>query len=228
MDKGIFRGVGVGPGDPELLTLKAVRMLKECEVWAVPRTHGRDTLALDIASRVVEPRDKTVLYLDFPMRSEPEVMEANHRRQAAQLAQYLDRGRSVACLTIGDTSLYSTCAYLSELLLADGYVVETVPGVPSFCACAAVLNRPLTDMRLPLHIFPASFAGLEDWLAQPGGKVLMKSGSTLTEVRRLLDEKGLSNRAAAVTDCGLPGQKVFSTLTDMGDEGYFTTILIRP
>jgi precorrin-2/cobalt-factor-2 C20-methyltransferase len=106
-----------------------------------------------------------------------------------------------------------------------GYEAETIPGVTSFCACAALLNRSLTDMHAPLHILPASFLNLQEALALPGGKVLMKSSSALPEVLRRIRELGLSGRASVVSDCGLPTQRIYRNIDEAAAyESYFTTI----
>jgi precorrin-2/cobalt-factor-2 C20-methyltransferase len=104
----------------------------------------------------------------------------------------------------------------------------TIPGVTSFCACAAALNRSLTDMNSPLHILPASVPELGDMLSLRGGKVIMKSGSALGEIKQLLRERGLSERAALVSDCGLPTQQICPDIADAPEGSYFTTILISP
>ncbi|HWS29487.1 MAG TPA: precorrin-2 C(20)-methyltransferase [Clostridia bacterium] len=225
---GKLYGISVGPGDPELLTLKAVRTIKLCPVLAVPRTHGARTLALDIAEQAVDISNKDILYLDFLMSDDARATKENHARHAERIAAVLEKGRNVGMLSLGDASLYSTFPYIAERIIKLGYEAETVPGVTSFCACAAVLNRSLTEMRLPLTILPASYECLEEALDLPGGKIVMKPARTLARIKALAAKKGLAEKAAAVTDCGLPSQSVHESICDMPEDGYFTTILIRP
>ncbi len=227
MNTGKLYGVSVGPGDPALLTLKAVACIERCPVLATPRTAGGSSLALTIAQGAVDTSSKTIEYLDFKMTRDRDELERSHNELAQRIASHLDQGRDVAMLNLGDASLYSTYAYLRSILVAQGYQAETIPGVTSFCACAATLNCSLTDMHQPLHILPASTIDLRSALMQPGGKVLMKSGSSLPEVKALLHELGLAERASLVVDCGLPTQRVFTNIDEATAESYFTTILIH-
>lgn len=228
MARGTLYGVSVGPGDPELMTLKAVGRIARCPVLAVPRTAGNKTLALDIAARAVDVSGKEIVYLDFAMTRDPDTLAAIHRGLAGQIAEYLDAGQDVAMLSLGDASLYSSYSYLCQILLDSGYTAETIPGVTSFCACAAALNRSLTEMDFPLFILPASAPNLPALLSQPGGKVIMKSGKSLRAVKALLREQGLSDKAALVTDCGLPTERAFPDIDAADGTGYFTTVLIAP
>lgn len=228
MKQGKFYGVSVGPGDPSLMTLKAVSYIRQCGVLAAPRTADGHSLALSIAAGALDLSEKQIEFLDFLMTRNSDKRTKNHFALAERIASHLDAGRDVAMLNLGDASLYSSYSYLCHILLQRGYHVETIPGVTSFCACAALLNRSLTEMHTPLHILPASTPDLPSALALTGGKVLMKAGGALPEVIRLLHEQGLAERSALVTDCGLPTQQVCTNLDQITGENYFTTILIAP
>lgn len=228
MERGKLYGVSVGPGDPELLTLKAVSRLRQCGVLAAPRTAGGSSLALQIAAGAIDIAGKHIEYLDFLMTRDADKLAESHHLAADRIAKHLEAGQDVAVLNLGDASLYSSYSYLCALLTARGYAAETIPGVTSFCACAALLNRSLTAMHTPLHILPASMADLPSALALPGGKVLMKSGSSLPEIKRRLHDSGLAHRSVFVTDCGLPTQRVYLNIDEASAESYFTTILISP
>ena len=116
MKKGTFYGVGVGPGDPELLTLKAIRAMEHCPVIAAPETRGEKTLALDIARGAVDLSQKTILTLEFLMTRDKQKLEESHRAQARAVMEYLDQGQDVAMLNLGDVSIYSTFSYLLEII----------------------------------------------------------------------------------------------------------------
>lgn len=225
---GVFYGVGIGPGDPELLTLKALRVLERCPVIAAPQTKSGEMLALDIARQAAALEDKTILPLFFTMERDKEKQQQAHMCAADAVEEHLAAGRDVAMLNLGDVSIYATYSYLKDLLDQRGYETEMVPGVPSFCAVAAQLGVSLTTMNAPLHIVPAGGGPLRETLAMPGTKVLMKSGREFPQVRSTLREKGLLQYASMVQDCGLPTQQVYQTLESAPEEaGYFTTIIIK-
>ena len=227
--KGTFYGVSTGPGDPELITVRALRCLERVPVIAAPRTKGRNSMALEIVRGITDLSDKEILYLDFLMTKDPALLERSHRQLAEQVAGHLRAGKDVAMLNLGDASVYGTWGYLRDLVADEGYDVETIPGVPSFCAAAAALNASLTETGKPLTIIPGSFAGVPEALGWPGSKVLMKSASALPEVKRAIEDAGLTARTSAVSDCGLPEQKIIRDIGELnGTERYFTAILIGP
>lgn len=228
MKKGVLYGVSVGPGDPELLTVKAVRVLERCGVIAAPRTRSGGTLALDIVRRAVSLEGKTVLPMFFSMGRDKEEWRESHRRAAAEIQAHLDEGRDVAMPNLGDVSIYSTFGYLMELLREKGYEAVMIPGVPSFCAAAARLGVSLVSGDSPLHVIPVGGGSLEPALDWPGAKVLMKAGGHLPEVAEALRKGGQLERAALVEDCGLPTERVCSGLTeDMEKTGYFATVIVK-
>ena len=165
MKKGVFYSVGVGPGDPELITLKAVRTLERCPVVAAPQTKNGEMLALSIARQAVSLEGKTVVPLHFTMSRDKAQQHAAHLAAAQALRPHLDAGRDVAMLNLGDVSIYATAAYLADILAADGYETRMVPGVTSFCAVAARLNTSLTGIDTPLHIVPGGCGALEECLS---------------------------------------------------------------
>lgn len=228
MKQGIFYGVGIGPGDPELLTLKAQRILTACSVIAAPQTRGGDTLALDIARKVVDLEGKTIVPLSFPMERDLDRRRAAHQTAAALVATHLSEGRDVAMPNLGDVSIYATYSYLMEILRAAGYTCVMIPGVPSFCAVAARLGESLTSMDAPLHILPAGGMPLEEALALSGTKVLMKSGKSMPQVLDTLRTAGLLKKAALVQNCCLEEERVCTDLSEFSEEtSYFSIIIVK-
>ena len=225
---GTLYGVSVGPGDPELLTLKAVKTIHACPVIATPKTAGEKTLALDIAAGAADLTGKEILALDFPMTRDHDALRQSHRRAADAIAVHLRAGRDVAMLNLGDVSVYSTFAYVKKLLEADGFSVVMIPGVTSFCAVAAALGESLTTMHQPIHIFPASSAPTGEALKLPGTKVLMKTGRSMPEVRAAIVQAGLQDKTGLVQNCGLPNEQVCRSLDEASDDiSYFTTIIVK-
>ena len=227
VQKGTFYAVGVGPGDPELLTLQAVRLLNACPVIAAPQTKSGQMLALDIARGAVQLGGKEILPLSFTMSHDASVREESYRNAAQQIAPFLQKGLDVAMVNLGDVSIYATAYYILAELRKDGFSTVMAPGVTSFSAVAAKLGCSLTEIGTPLHIIPAG-AGLDQALLLPGTKVLMKSGSAIHETIRALDRAGALERAALVADFGLPTEQVYYDLRTLPENvSYFATIVVQ-
>lgn len=224
---GTFYAVGVGPGDPELLTLQAANILKRCPVIAAPQTKSGQMLALDIARSALDLREKEVLPLSFTMSREPSLREESYQTAARQIEAFLQKGLDVAMVNLGDVSVFATAYYIFAELRNDGFEAVMAPGVTSFSAVAARLGCSLTQIDAPLHIIPAS-ADLDRALQLPGTKVLMKSGSAIRETVHALERAGLLDRAALVADCGLPTEQVYRGLCELPENlSYFATIIVQ-
>ena len=157
MRKGKLYGVGVGPGDPELLTVKAVRLIRECSVVAMPGKEKDKCFAYTIAKGAVpEIESKEAVLIDMPMTKDQEVREKAYRKGAEQLCEKLAEGKDVAFVCLGDISVYSTYCYLHKLVSEKGFETEMVPGITSFCAAAAVLETSLCENDEELHIVPGT------------------------------------------------------------------------
>ena len=224
--KGKAYGVGVGPGDPELMTLKAVRLIRENEVIAVPGKNARESVAYKIAlGAVPEIADKTLVPVYMPMVRDREKLAQEHQRGAKLLEEYLDQGKNVVYLTLGDSTVYCTFSYLQHILEEDGYEVELVSGITSFCAAAARLNISLTEWNEPLHVIPASHK-TDHPLDQHGTYVLMKSASRMKEVKELLIASG--RQVGCVENCGMENEKVYHSAEEIPDDaGYFSLVIAR-
>ena len=224
MKKGIAYGVGVGPGDPELMTLKAIKIIKANDVIAVPGKVARESVAYRIAvQNVPELEEKELVSLYMPMVKDREAIRAQHRRCADAVEAYLEQGKNVVYITLGDPTIYCTFSYIQHILEADGYTVELVSGISSFCAAAARMNTPLAEWDEQLHIIPAVHMTERD-LSYPGNYVLMKSASHMKEVKALLSKSGKS--VCAVENCSMPDEKVYNKLEEIPDDaGYFSLII---
>ena len=224
--KGVAYGVGVGPGDPELMTVKAIRLIRENRVIAVPGTDPKKSAAYQIAvQNVPELAEKELVPIEMPMVRDRAVRTEAHRRGAQIIAGYLDRGENVVCLTLGDPTIYCTFSYLQHILEAEGYPVKLVSGVPSFCAAAARLNLPLVEWDEPLHVLPAVHRA-DQPLDGDGTYVLMKSGRSMAAVKDLLRRSGRA--VSAVENCGMGTEKVYHTVEEIPDRaGYFSLVIAR-
>ncbi len=221
----IVYAVGVGPGDPELLTLRAVRLIKNADVIAVPAKVATDSVAYQIAVQAVpEIKDKELLAIDMPMTHDVQKLHLHHVEGARRLESCLKENKQVVYLTLGDVSIYCSFSYLKEILENDGYAVELVSGIPSFCAAAARLNEPLVSYRETLRILPsveALRAALP--LRENETYVLMKSGRSMKLVKEMLSDEAY--KVSVVENCGMPDEKITEELSDRA--GYFSLVIIR-
>ena len=226
MKRGKLYGVGVGPGDPELITRKAERVIREADIVAVPDKGSGEKTALNIVADLVE--GKELLLCGAPMTRDPAALEAAYSANADAVCAQLDQGRTVAFITLGDPSVYSTCLYTFRKVKSRGYEAELIPGVPSFCAVAARLGEALCEGSERLLIVPASHKGVDDCLAVDANLVFMKAGREIGALRDKLAESGLLDRAAMVENCGMEGERVYPRFSDMEEKtGYFSVVLVK-
>lgn len=225
MARGILYGVGVGPGDPELLTVKARRIIREADVIAVPDKGAGERTALKIAEDLV--KDKPLLLCEAPMVRDEAQLEAAYERNAERIIERLEQGNTVAFLTLGDPSIYSTYLYTHRRVLARGYQAKMVPGVPSFCAVAAALGEGLCEGSDRLMIVPASHRDVDDCLNVDANLVFMKAGKEIGKLRETLAAHGLLDRASLVENCGMETERIFPRFADAEESGYFSVVVVK-
>lgn len=226
MEKGVLYGVGVGSGDPALLTIQAAHILETCDVIACPQTNGQISAALFIAQQYLS--NQPILYCDMPMTHDKATREASHIRATNTIVSFLEQGKTVAFLTLGDPSIYSTYWYIARRVSARGYTVETIPGVPSFCAAAAAVNQPLCMDKEALTIIPASVDNIEPLLSAPGNKIVMKAGKSFPTIKKRLAQMDLLQHTVCVERCGMEGERVIRQLETLEEApDYLSTLLIR-
>ena len=225
MTKGKLFGLGVGPGDPELLTLKAVRLLKEADVVAVPDKGAGEKTALQIVQAFVE--GKQLLYCPTPMVRDKARLDQCYEEIADNICTLLDEGKTVSFITLGDPAIYSTYIYVHKKVLARGYEAELVPGVTSFCAVAARLGQSLCEGSDRLLIVPAS-CDLSDSMDIRANKVFMKAGSGIMQLQEQLRLSGQLEQASMVENCGMSNEHVWENFGDMTENsGYFSVVVVK-
>jgi len=227
---GILYGVGVGPGEPELMTIKALRCIQECDVIILPNAPKEDCHAYRIVKEVYpEVEQKRILCLPFPMTKDRKILERAHNEIFEQIKGLVEEGLQVAFLTIGDPGVYSTYHYIHRRMEESGKEVRMISGVPSFCAAAAALGISLGDMREEIHVIPASY-DVEDTMGLKGTRIYMKSGKKLAHLKELLQRQAESRalEVYAVENCGMAEEKLTYGLEQLDTEaGYLTLVIVK-
>ena len=228
---GIFYGVGVGPGDPELLTLKAVAVIKEADVIIAPKTEKKEeSTALSIARPYLKS-DVEIVKLVFPMVNNTDTLSDAWESNKECILELLKNGKKVVFLTLGDPMFYSTYMYVYRLLKDCGYPIQTIPGIPAFCAMGSQLGLPLAEGNDVISIIPATMESeaMDKILATVDNVVLMKVYKNFGEIVDKLHEHGFGENAVMVTKCGLPDEKISYDLSevDRSSVNYLSTILAK-
>ena len=223
---GCLYSVGVGPGDPELMTLKAVKIIRNCQVLVLPAENKEKCVAYQIVRRAIpEIEDKTTVCLVMPMTKDKDRLEKSHKAGTQKVAEVLDAGKDAAFLTLGDPTVYATSMYIHQRIAGMGYRTSIVSGVPSFCAAAAKLGVSLGEKQEQIHIIPASY-DVEAAIQLPGTKILMKAGKKMPVVRQCVKEH--HGWAAMVENCGMAEEHLWINAEDMPEHpGYYTLVIVK-
>ena len=223
---GTLYGIGLGPGDPDLMTLKAHRLISAAQVVAYPAPDTGDSFARSIAAGVISS-NAIEIPIVIPMRVERFPAQTVYDAAAATIGAHLDDGTDVAVLCEGDPFFFGSFMYLFGRL-AEKHKAEIVPGVTSMTACAAMAARPLCARNEILTVIPAPIdeALLRDRLQASGAAVVMKVGRHLAKVRRVIDDLNLTDRAIYVAHASLPRQVVTPLIEAPQTAPYFSMILV--
>lgn len=185
---GILFGTGIGPGDPELMTLKAVRLIREMIRLQYQERNRKRALPTRLLFRQCRNWQKRACCYSNADDKECQRTEGKSPARCRKIEELLDAGKNVVFLTLGDPTVYSTYLYVHRRVLEDGYDARIVSGVTSFCAAAASLSEGLVENSEELHVIPASYQ-IEDALELSGTKVLMKAGKKMPAVKQFLKER---------------------------------------
>lgn len=223
---GVLYGVGLGPGAPDLITLRAARLIEAASVVAYPTLAGAASFARSIAADLIGPGVQEIV-MDVPMSVERAPAQDAYDKGAAEIAAALDAGQDVVCLCEGDPFFYGSFMYLFARLSAN-YQVEVVPGVTSVTACAARAAMPLAARNERLTVLPGPLPEDELRARIEGAEsvVIMKVGRHLSKIRGVIDALGLTGDAVYVERATLP-EEVVLPLADAPEKApYFSMILL--
>ena len=230
---GRFYGVGVGPGDPELLTLKALRILQEVPLICTPRSvTSAESYAFDIVRGFLDEQKQEIIRIPFPVDDEAGAAEV-WRNAADTIGGHLSQGKDVAFITEGDPMLYSTFSYVLDRI-TSGYpdaTVEIIPGVSSVMAAAASAGVPLVTHGQRLVILPAVYGidDLSEAIANYDTIVLMKVNRTLLQALANLEQLGLAGKGIYVRRASTDREEVVRDLSKLSEEDldYFSLLIIK-
>ena len=230
---GKLYGIGVGPGDPDLLTLKAVKVLQKVSVVFTAASAKNDySLALEIARPHI-PAEARIHPLAFPMTRDIAAKQAAWAANADIVADYLLQGRDAAFLTLGDSLTFSTFGYLLRQIgeRFPDIPVETVPGITSYQASAAALNMPLVEGEESLLVVSGAQGGdlFREHGRKPDNVVFMKAYRNVPSICEALDEAGMLGQAAGVVSCSLPGEELVRDVKTLlhREPNYWTLIIAK-
>jgi len=229
---GDFYGIGVGPGDSELITLKALRIIKSVDCIFAPRADSKgSSLALDIVSDVCE--GKRVVEQVYPMVKDKSQLETAWLASANEIKRELDAGNSVAYLTIGDPLTFSTYCYLLQQLsrIIPSQKIHTIPGITSYNAAASLANFSLIEQSEKLAIIPVSsnIDELRSVLNSFDTVILMKVAKKLDEVIELLEDMDLVDNSLFASYIGHENEFITRDLLSLkgAGKGYLSIIIVR-
>jgi len=231
--KGTLYGLGVGPGDPELVTLKAVNILKRVQVvFAAASTKNSYSIAVDIAQPHI-PDGTEVRRMAFPMTKDQAEKERCWRQHAETVIAEMDQGRDVAFITLGDSLTYSTYGYVLKYVrrLRPDLPVVTVPGITSYQGAAAAINTPLVEGEQSLVLLSGANGGdrLRLFGDAPENVVLLKAYKNVGDICAALKETGMLDNSVGVANCTLPDEKVIRDKDELcrRKPGYWTLIIAK-
>jgi precorrin-2/cobalt-factor-2 C20-methyltransferase len=231
---GTLYGIGVGPGDPELITVKAFRLMKECPVIAYPKKRmGGKSYALEIVELYTNPGEKEMLGLIFPMTKDKETLEKQWNKTVSSCWEHLQEGRDIAFVTEGDPNLYSTFIHMARLMneLHPEVPIVSVPGISSVLGAAARLGIALADGDDQVAIVPATDdrEAMKKAIMEHEAIVFIKVAKVIDMMIDILEELGLTNKASVVTKVTSPHELIWRDVRELkGQElEYLTLMAVR-
>ena len=228
MSKGKLIGVGVGPGNPELLTIKAGRVLKEVDVICAPRSAPqKPSIALSIVQSVLDERsdDFEIMEPVFPMTEDKDSLEKHWDQAADMVAQHLGEGRDVAFVTLGDPSIFSTFSYLQKRIIKRGFLLEMIPGITSFTGCAASAGIPLVEKDDILVIVPKVDQRLKSILDDGDTFVIMKTSRHSELLQETIHADPRDKEIISVQNCSMANEEVIPGFSQ--NKKYLSTTLVK-
>ena len=231
--KGKLFAIGLGPGDPDLLTVKSVKILNKVDSIVVPKARIKsESVARDIVTRAIGP-DLPFVEMVFPMSRDKKELKSHWNKAADAVLYMLNNGEDVAFVTLGDVSLYSTFSYLEKSMLVKDPSVkaELVPGISSIQLAAVKFETPLAlgDENYGVYPLPANLNDLDRALDEFDNLMIMKIGNRLGDLKSYLAGKGLLDKSSFIRRAGFPDEFISRDLPnlDENESGYLSILMVK-
>ncbi|KAB3539055.1 precorrin-2 C(20)-methyltransferase [Alkaliphilus pronyensis] len=228
---GKFYGIGVGPGDPELITIKAIKAIQNVDIIICPEAKkDKGSIALKIAKQHIK-EDAQILYLTFPMIHNKEVLKEQWKKNSTIIKNELEKGKNIGFITLGDPMVFSTYIYLLRHLKEEAIEIETIPGITAFCAVASRVNVPLSVGEETLGILPLmkDCGNLEKILEDYDNVVIMKASHDSPKMADILEKKGYKDKFVFVSKCSTNEEEISYDIERLRKEKvhYLSTIIVK-
>ena len=228
MKRGKFFGIGVGPGDTELLTIKAAKLLKKIDVICSPRSaESKRSLALSIVQPILDDRDDDYEILDplFPMIEDKLALNTYWDQAAEIIAEKLVQGKDVGFITLGDPTVYSTFSYVAKRLKDLDFQIDVIPGITSFTGCAAAAGISLAEKDEIVVIVPKVDDRLEGILEYGDTFIIMKTSRHSEILEEIISKDKREKSIISVQNCSMNDENVFEGFSK--DKKYLSTTIIK-
>ena len=228
MKKGKFIGIGVGPGDPDLLTVKAVKTLNEVEVICAPKSSkSKPSVALSIINPVLDNRESEYETLEplFPMIEDKKELQKYWDNAAQVIIEKLSKGLDVAFITLGDPSVYSTFSYVFKIIEGRDFETMVIPGITSFTGCAASAKMQLAEKDEIIVIVPKVDERLSQIMACGDTFVIMKTSRHSDMLEDIINQDKRDKEIISVQNCSMKDEKIFNGFVE--DKKYLSTTIVK-
>ncbi len=228
MIQGKLFGIGVGPGDTELLTIKADKILRNVDVICCPRSaESKSSLALSIVQPVLNERTNDYEIIDplFPMIEDKSTLKAYWDKAAEIITKKLDQGDDVAFITLGDPSIYSTFSYIAKRLFEFNYDIEIIPGITSFTGCSAAAGISLAEKDEIIVIVPKVDERLDRIMEYGDTFIIMKTSRHSENLEEIVNKDQRDKSIISIQNCSMQDENIFEGFPK--DKKYLSTTIVK-
>jgi len=228
MKKGKFIGIGVGPGEPDLLTVKAIKALNDVDVICAPKSkESKPSLALSIVQNILDDRKSEYEIIEplFPMIEDENALQEYWNHAAERISEKLDIGRDVAFITLGDPTVYSTFSYVFSRIRELDYETLIIPGITSFTGCAASAKIPLAEKDEIMVIVPKVDERLGQILEHGDTFVIMKTSRHSETLAEMINKDKRDKEVISVQNCSMEDETIFKGFSN--NKKYLSTTIVK-